>query len=121
MLSSKDRLPECKFILPITLSIEESGEAFNDAVADLFEGMSGIKIARRFKKIGRRRIQGPDGDLGDIVVLVIDTFRQVIHVIECKDLAVARTPYEFKRELDEMFLGTKTKRSIVTKHNQRTK
>jgi len=98
----------------------ESGDAFNDLVADLFESMSDIKVRRRLKKIGHRRIQGPDGDLGDIDVLVIDTFRKVIHVIECKDLAVARTPYEFKRELDELFLGTETKRSIVVKHNQRT-
>jgi len=99
---------------------KESGDAFNDAVADLFENISGIKVRRRLRKIGRRRIQGPDGDLGDIDVLVIDLFHQVIYVIECKNLAVARTPYEFKRELDEMFLGTKTKQSIVTKHNQRT-
>jgi hypothetical protein len=100
---------------------KESGDAFNDAVADLFESISDIKVGRRLKKFGRRRIQGPDGDLGDIDVLVIDPFGQIIHVIECKDLAVARTPYEFKRELDEMFLGTKNKRSTITKHNQRTK
>ena len=98
----------------------ESGDAFNDLVADMFESMSGIKVRRRLKKIGRKRIQGPDGDLGDIDVLVIDPFHHVIYVIECKDLAVARTPYELKCELDELFLGTKTKRSIVMKHNQRT-
>lgn len=98
----------------------ESGDAFNDVVADLFESISGMKVRRRLRKIGRRRIQGPDGDLGDIDVLVIDPFQQVTYVIECKSLAVARTPYEFKRELDEMFLGTRNKRSTVTKHNQRT-
>jgi hypothetical protein len=59
--------------------------------------------------------------LGDIDVLVIDKHCQLIFVIECKDLAVARTPYELKSELDSLFKGSATEKSTVEKHGLRVK
>lgn len=99
---------------------KEQGKDFNDQVADLFEGIMGLVVRRRLKKIAGKRLLGPDGDLGDIDVLVADTHHRIIRVIECKDLAIARTPHEWKRELDDLFRGTKRKRSIVEKHGLRT-
>jgi len=59
--------------------------------------------------------------LGDIDVLVIDEDNHKAFVIECKDLAMARTPYELKGELDSIFRGTSGEKSTIEKHQLRTK
>lgn len=99
---------------------KEQGEDFNDQVAELFEVIAELVVRRRVNKIAGKRLRGPDGDVGDIDVLVADMHRRIIRVIECKDLAIARAPYEWKRELDDLFRGTKRKRSIIEKHGLRT-
>ena len=40
-------------------------------------------------------------------------------VIECKDLALARTPREMAQELDNLFRGSRTKRPTIEKHQRR--
>jgi hypothetical protein len=73
------------------------GEAFNDEVADRLSEKPGLVVHRRLKKIGigSGSIQPP----GDIDVLAIDEERRRIYILECKNLAVARTPFELAAEL----------------------
>lgn len=97
----------------------ERGETFNNDVALLFEARVGLIVRRRSKKLGKKYIRGNLGDLGDIDVLVIDKHCQRIFVIECKDLAIARTPHELKTELDYVFKGSMTKKSTIEKHKLR--
>jgi len=97
----------------------ERGETFNNDVALLFEERPGLIVHRRSKKLGKQYIRGKLGDLGDIDVLVIDKNCQRIFVIECKDLAIARTPHELKAELDYVFKGSTKEKSTIEKHNLR--
>jgi len=98
----------------------ERGETFNNDVALLFETRPGLIVHRRSKKLGKKYIRGNLGDLGDIDVLVIDKHCRRIFVIECKDLAIARTPHELKAELDSLFKGSTKEKSTVEKHKLRT-
>jgi len=95
----------------------EQGEAFNNQVANLFEHDPTLIVQRRVKKVGKLR--GPTGPPGDIDVLVADRNRQRMKVIECKDLAVARTPYEMANELTNLFHGQNSKKSVVEYHQRR--
>lgn len=97
----------------------ERGETFNNDVASLFEKRPGLIVHRRSKKLGKKYIRGKQGDLGDIDVLVIDQNCQLVFVIECKDLAIARTPHELKAELDYVFKGSMKEKSTVEKHHLR--
>lgn len=99
----------------------ERGDEFNNDVASLFEARPDLVVRRGSKKLGKKSIRGVFGDLGDIDVLVIDKHCQRIFVIECKDLAIARTPYELKSELDSLFKGPATEKSTVEKHGLRVK
>lgn len=95
------------------------GEEFNDKVADVFAKSPTYIVKRRVKKVGHLRLVGPDGDLGDIDVLAIDTVNRVIRVIECKALAVGRTPFEMANEIANLFRGQKGKKSIIERHQKR--
>ena len=97
----------------------ERGDTFNNDVAVLFEAKPGLKVRRRIKKLGKKYIRGNLGDLGDIDVLVIDQHCHQIFVIECKDLAIARTPHELKTELDYIFMGSTTDKSAIDRHKLR--
>ncbi len=99
----------------------ERGETFNDDIADLFEARPPLIVRRRIKKLGKKYIRGKQGDLGDIDVLVIDKNNHRVFVVECKDLAMARTPYELKGELASIFRGTSGEKSTIEKHRLRTK
>ncbi len=99
----------------------ERGETFNIDVALLFERRPGLIVDRHSKKLGKKHIRGNLGDLGDIDVLVVDRDCQQILVIECKDLAIARTPHELKAELDSLFKGSTKEKSTVEKHELRVK
>ena len=53
----------------------------------------------RVTDVGPLKIARDNGDLlGDIDVLAADTRTGVLHVIDTKNLSVARTPYEVVRE-----------------------
>ncbi|RFB12716.1 hypothetical protein DZB84_18370 [Bacillus sp. HNG] len=97
-----------------------NGERFNDLIESLFIPFDFVITKGRVKKFGNKKIEGVKGDLGDIDVLVINPKKKVIYVIECKDLSVARNPYEINYELNNMFIGTKKKPSIMEKHLKRT-
>ena len=76
----------------------DAAEAFNDGVADTVEDKPDLIVNRRVKKAGRLR--GADGPPGDIDVLAANRSRRRLFVIECKDLALARTPREMSQQLD---------------------
>jgi hypothetical protein len=95
------------------------GEKFNDIVAGVFEQSPRTIVRRRVRKIGSLRLQGPKGDLGDVDVLVADQKRRHLIAVECKDLALARTPYEMAGEMTNLFRGTEKKTSIVELHKHR--
>ena len=93
------------------------GEAFNDEVADRLAEKPVLVVHRRLRKIGRGKssIQPP----GDIDVLVIDEERGRIYVLECKNLAFARTPFELAAELRALTESTPHHRSMIEKHKHR--
>jgi hypothetical protein len=95
------------------------GDKFNDEVADVFAQNPRLIVRSRVKKIGHLRLRGAKGDLGDIDVLVADQRRKRLMPVECKDLALARTPYEMSGEILNLFRGTQGKKSIVELHQQR--
>jgi len=51
----------------------------------------------------------------------IDEHNHQVFVVECKDLAIARTPYELKAELDSIFKGSANEKSAIEKHQLRVK
>jgi len=92
---------------------------FNDNVFNLFKQNSNLIVNKNIKKIGKTHIRDSKGlDLGDIDVLVINPKKRVIEVVECKDLALARTPNEMRTELENLFEGGRH-RSIVERHQRR--
>jgi len=94
------------------------GEDFNNAVADWFSRQDALNVKPRVKRIGaNRELQH---HLGDIDVLVGDPRRLRVLVVECKDLSLARTPFEMAHELAELFDGANGKKSIIEKHEART-
>lgn len=97
----------------------QRGEKFNDSVADVFAQNPRLIVRKRVKKIGSLKLQGSRGDLGDIDVLVAVQRRRRLIPVECKDLALARTPYEMAGEIANLFHGTGGKKSIVELHGQR--
>ncbi len=98
---------------------EINGEEFNDRVADMLETHEDLIVRRRAKKIGRLKLVAEYGDLGDIDVLVVSVAKKVVWVIECKSLAVGRTPFEMSNEITNLFRGKKGKASIIERHQKR--
>jgi len=82
-----------------------NGKAFNRRAFDLIQGA--LSNAKVFPEVGI----GPgkslehDLDIGDIDVLVIDEVRRLVVAVECKDLVLARTPYEMSGELKKFVEG----------------
>lgn len=97
----------------------EEGKDFNDLVFDNLSIISEIMVKKNLIKIGSERIREEGNDLGDIDVLCVFPKKKTILVIECKNLSIARTPVEMKRELDQLFIGTQKKDSTVVKHQRR--
>ena len=93
------------------------GEAFNDEVANRLEQVPKMVVRRRVKKVGSggQAIQPP----GDIDVLAFNTLTRTIYVLECKNLAFARTPFELASELRGLTESTPHHKSIIQKHQRR--
>lgn len=95
------------------------GDRFNKRVVEVFNGLPRLIVREKVKKIGSSRLCDQKGDLGDIDVLVADKKRKQLLVVESKDLALARTPFEMSGELRNLFEGTEKKKSIVFLHERR--
>jgi hypothetical protein len=105
--------PEMKLLMGEMRNRE--GKEFNAKVAKLFKGRRRTVVREKVKAIGKLDL----ANLGDIDVLAADLGRRVLYVVECKDLAMARTPYELSTEIRELILGTEGKKSAVEKHSAR--
>lgn len=88
------------------------GKEFNARVAALFKERRRTVVQEKVKAIGRLNL----ANLGDIDVLAADLGQRILYVVECKDLAMARTPYELSTEIRELILGTDSEKSAVDKH-----
>jgi hypothetical protein len=96
---------------------KERGRTFNDDIIKLFKNYPGLIVKQNVKKIGSRRLlDSKGGDLGDIDVLVVDTKKRRLKLVECKDLALARTPHEMSFEIENLFRGNPP---IVERHQRR--
>jgi hypothetical protein len=94
------------------------GREFNDDVASVFQGRTRVAVRKRVERIGREQMGHPDA-LGDVDVLVGDEKSREILAIECKDLALARTPRELAHELETLFEGRNGKEPAVKRHQRR--
>lgn len=97
----------------------ERGEAFNIKVAETLQANTNLIVKSKVGRVGRLPIASTSGMLGDIDVLVADRRRRRLIPIECKDLAVARTPHEMSNEITNLFLGHGRRKSYIEKHNNR--
>lgn len=95
------------------------GDRFNTKVANLFSQKPSFVVRSRVRKIGSLRMSDGMGDLGDIDVLVADKTRKRLFVVECKDLALARTSFERSCEIKTLFEGTDHKNSIIQHHERK--
>jgi len=93
----------------------QRGEAFNNKVAARLEGLPGLIVKKRVKKVGKLR---PPGDI-DILVAVLP--KRELRIVECKDLEPGRMPHEMHSELLKVFIGEHGKKSAVEKHLGRLK
>lgn len=98
---------------------ELEGRGFNDQVAEIVERSGNAKALRRVGKVGGLRLGSPDEDLGDIDVFAVNAKKNSLLLIECKNLNVARTPWEFSSELTTLFRGDEDQESVVERHSRR--
>jgi len=97
--------------------VQADGEAFNDRVADALLDEPRLTVRRRVKKIPSQ-----DGTLkppGDIDVLVARRDRRELWLLECKSLALSRTPAELHNELQRVFIGSEQHPSQLARHLRR--
>jgi len=100
------------FISPVT---NRQGLHFNDEVAKLFS-YPGLDVHKRVSKI-----PGTTGlkNVGDLDVLVADSLRKRLDVIECKDLSNARTPHEMRLEIENLLGSERVSNPISLRHHKR--
>lgn len=95
---------------------DESGEAFNQLVAEQIAKNEKLIVDKKVKRFGDHELPL---DLGDFDVLVIASRRKKLIPIECKDLSIARTPHDMANEIQSLFHGHGHKKSYVQKHENR--
>ncbi|MBL0036752.1 MAG: hypothetical protein IPP26_13620 [Flavobacteriales bacterium] len=93
-----------------------NGKAFNKTAFETIRAALPSAIVRPEVGIGPGKELEAPIDLGDIDVLVIDTSLRKVVAIECKDLVLARTPYEMHLELRKFIEG---KNAFLTKVEKR--
>lgn len=100
---------------------QREAQQFNDAVAAAFSALPGAIVKKQVVQVGGQRIVRTNGQtLGDIDVLVVEPKRRLITLAEAKNLAPARTPWEFSQELEEIYKSMRGKKSTVDKHLERS-
>lgn len=111
------RSPEMKRY--ISRALNEAGDAFNNSVASVMEACGHIRVRRKVKKVAGEPVGGRATPMGDIDVMAGNPRRRKLLLIECKDLALARTPHELASELGSLFWGQKGKPSLIARHQKR--
>jgi hypothetical protein len=94
----------------------EAGKRFNDAVFQALQGIPRLVVRKQISKVNDLRT----GNVGDIDVLCAELDKHVLWVMECKSLAMARTPYEMTKQLETLTVGDGKHPSIIEKHEART-
>jgi hypothetical protein len=93
----------------------QDGKEFTDQVRRASSNIPGALVRSEVKKFGPVRLGYPGDDLGDIDVILVLPEKKFILLVECKNLVIARTPIEMKRELEELFVDIERASSAVTK------
>jgi hypothetical protein len=70
-------------------------------VYDILAANTQLLVRRRISTFNDLRTD----DLGDIDVLCAERAKRTLWVVECKSLAMARTPYEMAMHLQELTVG----------------
>jgi hypothetical protein len=99
---------------------EQEAKSFEESVANTITQITNVPAIIRFKKVKGCKMLVNGQDLGDIDVLAIAPRRHVLLAIECKDLALARTPVEIQYQLKELVFDSPDKSSTIKKHLART-
>lgn len=95
---------------------DERGYLFNNTIAELVK-RDGRIVESRKRKFGSLRMPR---ELGDIDVLVIEPAKRQVIAIECKDLALARTPQELSNQLHGLMSEADSSQGVLTtKHKRR--
>jgi hypothetical protein len=94
----------------------DAGERFNDAVYDALRQFPHLIVAKKVHKVAHLDL----AHRGDIDILCADLSQTVLWVIECKSLALARTPYEMRNEIESLTLSTDDQSSMIKKHEARS-
>ena len=99
---------------------ESKADSFEESVRVLVSEITGVEAKGRVKKLGKQRIALGGADLGDIDVLGVIPSERVMLCIECKALALARTPAEVQHQVEEL-IGNEGKLGSIQKHQKRVK
>lgn len=100
---------------------ELEAKAFESLVAQTMTDLTGTAALIRVRKVGKSKILENGKDLGDIDVLAVIPNPRLILPIECKDLALARTPAEITNQLQDLVVGSSSHLSTAQKHLARAK
>ena len=99
---------------------ESKANSFEELVRVVVSEITGVQAKGRVKKVGKQRIALGGADLGDIDVLGVVPSERVLLCIECKALALARTPAEVQNQVEEL-IGKEGKHGAIQKHQQRVR
>jgi hypothetical protein len=87
---------------------------FNDRVAELYRSRPELLVRVRVEKIGRLHLRRANNEkIGDVDVLVADSQRRWLLVVDTKHLLPGRAPHELRNELESTFAVGGRKRSAV--------
>ena len=79
-----------------------SGKNFVRKIAATLGTVPHLVVRKDVKKIGERRIEDQQGDLGDIDLLVLDPKKRNVWVLECKAYERSRAPHEIFNEKSKL-------------------
>jgi hypothetical protein len=105
----------------IGVSHKEDGMEFNAKVAEVTKYLPESIVKIQVKKFGSTRLELFGKELGDIDVFLLLPKIKTIVLIECKNILIARTPFEMLSELNELFVDSENNTATVTKHKRREK
>jgi hypothetical protein len=94
----------------------EAGTRFNDKAYEVLKANSRLTVRKRISTFD----DFSTDNLGDIDVLCAERDKRVLWVIECKSLAIARTPYEMSMHLRELTVDDDKHSSIIKRHQTRS-
>ncbi len=83
--------------------------------------MIDVHVRKRIDSFCGTEMFDEKGRLGDIDVLVVNSFKSEILTIECKNLNAAMSPYEYNNELKSLYIDDGEEDSETTKLLRRTK